>query len=41
MNENKTNLKHKFFKSTIYNALCGVIGNVIYDFGKEMPSLQN
>lgn len=41
MNENTKNLKHNFFKSTIYNALCGVIGNAIYDLGKEMPALAN
>lgn len=40
MNETKTNptIINKC-KTTINNALCGVIGNAVYDFGKEMPSL--
>lgn len=39
MIENKKNLKHNFLESTSYNVLCGVIGNAMYDFGKEMPAL--
>lgn len=39
MNETKTNQISNFIKTTAYNAFCGVIGNVIYDFGKEMPAL--
>lgn len=39
MKDPKTNQTSNIFKSTIYNALCGVIGNVMYDFGKEMPAL--
>ncbi|WP_230133740.1 hypothetical protein [Klebsiella oxytoca] len=42
MNEkktNKTNQTSNIGKTTFYNALCGVIGNAMYDFGKEMPAL--
>ena len=39
MNETKTNQTSNTCKTTLYNALCGVIGNVMYDLGKEMPSL--
>ncbi|MCL0865238.1 hypothetical protein M2993_27045, partial [Klebsiella pneumoniae] len=38
MEEIKINKKNTF-KSFICNAFCGVVGNVIYDFGKEMPAL--
>lgn len=38
MNGKKTNQTSNIGKTTIYNALCGVIGNVMYDFGKEMPA---
>lgn len=35
----KINQTSNIIKSTTYNAMCGVIGNVMYDFGKEMPAL--
>nr|DAE08185.1 MAG TPA: hypothetical protein [Siphoviridae sp. ctXQ014] len=41
MNEIKKIQTSNIYKTTFYNALCGVIGNVMYDIGKEMPSLNN
>lgn len=38
MKETKTNSHSSFIKTTGYNALCGVLGNVIYEIGKEMPA---
>lgn len=38
MNELTTNQTSNIYKTTFYNALCGVIGNVMYDFGKGMPA---
>lgn len=39
MNKTQANPTSNHYKTTIYNALCGVIGNVMYDLGKEMPAL--
>lgn len=43
MNENKTNTAKikKFLSSTFYNAMCGVLGNVITELGAEMHPLKN
>lgn len=41
MNEVKKIQTSNIYKTTFYNALCGVIGNVMYDIGKEMSSLNN
>lgn len=38
MIENTNNSHSTLFETTTYNAFCGVIGNVIYEFGKAMPA---
>lgn len=38
MNESTNNSHSNLFETTIYNASCGVLGNVIYEFGKAMPA---
>ncbi len=35
MNEVKKIQTSNIYKTTFYNALCGVIGNVMYDIGKR------
>lgn len=41
MNKTKLNPPSNIYKSTSYNALCGVIGNAIYDFGKRDASIKS
>jgi hypothetical protein len=38
MNTPNTVSNENIYKTTIYNASCGVLGNIIYDTGREMPS---
>lgn len=39
MTKQKTSKVKQFTKATMYNAMCGVLGNVITDVGQEMPAL--
>jgi len=38
MKDIKNNAHNSFIKATGYNAMCGVIGNAIYEIGKAMPA---
>lgn len=40
-NKNTTAKVKKFVLCTLYNAMCGSLGNVITKFGSEMLSLKN
>lgn len=39
MKEATNNTHISFMNTTLYNAMCGVMGNVIYEIGKAMPAL--
>lgn len=39
MTEKNTSISKSFTITTLYNAMCGVLGNVIWSQGEQLPAL--